>query len=71
MADALEIKLRDYLLPIFIAIAGTSVSVSVFDSMGILGADLSRARIRHGIGVLGGVSKKQLKRLEKEYRDLG
>jgi glutamyl-tRNA synthetase len=40
------------------------------DSMSILGADITRARLRHGIDVLGGVSKKAAKRLEKEYAAL-
>ena len=38
--------------------------------MEIIGSDISRARIRHAIEVLGGVSKKQMKKLEKAYRDL-
>ncbi len=33
-------------------------------------SDTTRTRLRHAIGVLGGVSKKQAKRFEKEYRDL-
>jgi glutamyl-tRNA synthetase len=40
------------------------------DSMEMLGPDMSRARIRHAIEVLGGVSKKALKRLEKDYQRL-
>jgi glutamyl-tRNA synthetase len=31
---------------------------------------MSRARIRHAIDVLGGVSKKGLKQLEKDYQGL-
>ena len=38
--------------------------------MAMLGPDMSRARLRHAIEVLGGVSKKAAKRLEKEYRAL-
>jgi glutamyl-tRNA synthetase len=37
----------------------------------LLGPDMSRARVRHAIEVLGGVSKKAAKRLEKEYQSLG
>ena len=70
MAEKMEIKIRDFLFPVFIAIAGTSVSVSVIDSMAILGKDITRARIRHAIEILGGVSKKGQKRLEDEYRTL-
>ncbi len=70
LADALEIKIKDFLAPLFVAIAGTSASFSVVDSMEMLGPDMSRARIRHAIEVLGGVSKKAAKRLEKEYQQL-
>ncbi|KAA1193247.1 glutamate--tRNA ligase [Pseudohalioglobus sediminis] len=70
LADTLGIKVKDFLAPIFIAIAGTSASFSVVDSMAMLGPDMSRARLRHAISVLGGVSKKAMKRLEKEYQAL-
>jgi glutamyl-tRNA synthetase len=70
IADALEVKVKDFLAPLFIAIAGSSASFSVVDSMGMLGPDMSRARIRHAIEVLGGVSKKAAKRLEKDYQNL-
>ncbi|MEH6636493.1 MAG: glutamate--tRNA ligase [Halioglobus sp.] len=71
IADAMEVKVKDFLAPLFVAIAGSSASFSVVDSMELLGPDMSRARIRHAIGVLGGVSKKAAKRLEKEYQALG
>ena len=68
IADVLGVKIKDYLAPLFVAIAGSSASFSVVDSMEMLGPDMSRARIRHAIEVLGGVSKKAMKRLEKEYQ---
>jgi glutamyl-tRNA synthetase len=70
LADALGVKVKDFLAPLFVAIAGSSASFSVVDSMELLGPDMSRARIRHAIEVLGGVSKKAMKRLEKEYQAL-
>ncbi len=70
LADALGVKVKDFLAPLFIAISGTSASFSVVDSMELLGPDMSRARLRHAIEVLGGVSKKAMKRLEKEYQAL-
>ena len=70
IADAMGVKVKDFLAPLFVAIAGSSASFSVVDSMELLGPDMSRARIRHAIEVLGGVSKKALKRLEKEYQQL-
>jgi len=68
IADALELKIRDFLFPLFIAIAGTNQTVSVMDSMEILGPDMSRARIRNALNVVGGQSKKQAKKWEKEFR---
>jgi glutamyl-tRNA synthetase len=70
IADALGIKIKDYLAPVFVAVAGSSASFSVVDSMEILGPDMSRARLRHAIEVLGGVSKKAMKRLEKEFQQI-
>ncbi|MEO1081411.1 MAG: glutamate--tRNA ligase [Pseudomonadota bacterium] len=70
LADALEMKVRDFLAPLFIAMSGSRASISVVDAMALLGPDMSRARVRHAIEVLGGVSKKAAKRLEKEYRSL-
>ncbi|MDC1529502.1 glutamate--tRNA ligase [Gammaproteobacteria bacterium] len=71
MAEKMELKIRDFLFPVFIAIAGTSVSTSVIDSIAVIGKDMTRARLRHAIEVLGGVSKKGAKRLESDYRSLG
>ena len=70
VADAMEIKLKLFLAPLFIAIAGSSASISVIDSMNLLGADMSRARLRHAINLLGGVGKKKLKKMEKTYQGL-
>lgn len=70
LAEALDYKIRDFLFPLFIAVAGTPVSVSVIDAMAILGLDMCRARLRHAVGVLGGISNKQLKQLEKDFQGL-
>ncbi|PMR75511.1 glutamate--tRNA ligase [Billgrantia endophytica] len=70
LADHFELKMKEFLAPVFIAITGSSASTSVMDAMVILGSDMTRARLRHAIEVLGGVSKKQAKRFEKEYREL-
>ena len=70
LADAMGIKVKDFLAPLFVAIAGSSASFSVVDSMELLGPDMSRARIRQAIEVLGGVSKKRMKQLEKDFHAL-
>jgi glutamyl-tRNA synthetase len=71
LSDALGVKVKEFIAPLFIAIAGSSASISVVDSMALLGPDMTRVRIRHAIDVLGGVSNKGLKQLEKEYQGLG
>ena len=71
LADELDLKLRDFLAPVFVAITGKPSATPVMDSMAVLGPDLTRARLRHGINILGGTSKKELKRLEKEFNSLG
>ncbi len=70
MSEHFELKMKVFLAPVFIAITGSASSTSVMDAMAILGSDVTRARLRNAIDVLGGVSKKQAKRFEKEYRDL-
>lgn len=70
LAERMDLKIRDVLAPVFVAISGKPVSPPLFDSMALLGPDMCRARVRAALDVLGGVSKKQAKRLEKEYRDL-
>jgi glutamyl-tRNA synthetase len=70
LSTGMDLKIRDFLAPLFIAIAGTSATISVVDSMHMLGSDLSRARLRHAIELLGGISKKKLKDVEKAYASL-
>ena len=72
LAGQMDIKVKDFLAPLFIAIAGTTASFSVMDSMTLLGPDMSRARIRHALNsVFGEIGKKQAKKLEKAYEQLG
>lgn len=70
LAARMDIKIRSLLAPIFVAISGKPVAPPLFDSIEILGPDMTRARLRHAIDVMGGVSNKQSKRLEKDYRSL-
>lgn len=68
LAEQMDIKLKDFLAPLFIAVAGTTSSFSVMDSMVLLGPDVSRARVRHALTAnFGEIGKKQLKKLEKAY----
>ncbi len=65
LAQQMEIKLRDFMPAFFIAIAGSTSSTPVMESMAILGADLSYARLRAAINLLGGVSKNETKAWQK------
>ncbi len=70
LAEQMGLKIRDFLFPLFVAISGKAVSTSVFDSIAVLGLDITRARIRDSIAVLGGISKKMDKELERSYREI-
>ncbi len=70
LARGMDIKMRDFMLPIFVAISGKSAAPSIMDAMAILGPDLTRARLRHAVDVLGAPGKKAAKKLEKEYQKL-
>lgn len=70
LAEGLGLKLKVFLAPLFVAVAGSASAPPLFDSMVLLGPDMVRARVRHGLAVLGAPSKKQLKTLEKEYNQM-
>ena len=70
LADAMGMKTRDFLAPLFVAVSGRAVALPLFDSLAYLGRDLTRARLRSGIEALGGISKKASKQMEKAYRSL-
>lgn len=70
LAEGLGLKLKDFLAPLFVAISGSTSSFSVMDAMVLLGSDMSRARLREAVDVLGGAGKKVLKRYETEYAAL-
>ena len=71
IADTEELKLKQILPPFFVAVSGSTVSLPLFDSLALLGPDLVRTRIRIALEKLSvsgaGLSKKGLKKLEKEY----
>ncbi|MDE0422422.1 MAG: glutamate--tRNA ligase [Gammaproteobacteria bacterium] len=70
LADAMGIKVRDFLAPLFVAVAGRTVALPLFDSMAYLGRDVVRSRLMDALAVLGGTGKKQAKRLERDYANL-
>jgi len=66
LATYRERKLKVTMVPFFIAITGQASSVPVMDAMVLLGPDVSRYRLRAAIDVLGGLSKKGLKQVDKQ-----
>ena len=67
VASAREWPIRDLTRPLYAALMGQPVGPPLYESMVLLGADLTRARILEAIEVLGGLSKKKARRLEKEW----
>ena len=65
LSTAMGIKLRDFMPPFFAAIAGSPSAPPVMEAMAILGPDMTRARLREAIAILGGVSKNEAKELDK------
>jgi len=70
LAVHLELKMKVFMKPIFIAIAGSTVAPPIMDAMVILGPDMSRARIRHALKVLGMPLKKQAKSWQKRFETI-
>lgn len=70
LSNDLQFKLRDFMFPVFIAIAGTKQTIDIMDAMTILGSDLTRARLVNALKVLGTPSKKELKKWEKEFKQI-
>jgi len=72
IAEKENVKLKQLLPPFFIAIAGVSVSLPVFDSMLILGRDMTLRRIQYALEALDtqgfALKKDKLKEFEKTYR---
>ena len=52
LSESFALKLRDFLRPFYVAIAGSPASTPLFDSMEILGRDLCRARLRKALDAL-------------------
>lgn len=64
----LQLKMKEWMPVMFIALSGSTHAVSAFDLAVLLGPDRTRARLRLALERLGGVSKKAQKRLEKAYQ---
>jgi len=70
MSQKFGITLRDLTGPCFVALSGKPVWTPLFDSMEILGSDMVRMRLQRAIEVLGSISGKKRKELDKQYTAL-
>ncbi len=70
LAKVLELKMKELMFPIFIAISGNAVAPPIMDSMVILGPEMSRARLQHALTILKIPSKKQTKKWQNEFEYL-
>jgi len=67
MAERLEVKLKLFLGPFYVALSGSPVWTPLYGSMEVLGPDMVRVRLRRAIEALGGLSASQREALEKQY----
>ena len=67
VADLTNLKLKRFLAPIFVSIAGTTSSISVMDSICILGKISSVERINKSIELLGGVTEQKYNEFLLEF----
>ena len=67
LAKRMDLKLRIFLAPFFMAIAGRASATPLFNTMAILGKDMCRARLRHGLDTLKPMSGKERGRWVKAY----
>ena len=64
----MALKLRVLLAPLFMAISGKKSSTPLFNTLAILGRDITRARLRHALDTIKPMSKcKEQGRWRKAY----
>ena len=67
-SHALEWPVRDVTVPLIVALTGERVGPPLFESAALLGPELTRMRLLDAMKALGGLSKKQASRLEKDWK---
>jgi len=68
-ADKLALKFRDMVPLFYLAIAGSTQSLPLFNAMAFIGREVCRERLRNVLTSIGEPSKKELKTWEKIYRN--
>ncbi len=64
-----EWPIRDLTRPLYAAVMGQPVGPPLYESMVLLDIDLTRARLLEAVEVLGGLSKRKSRRLEKDWAE--
>ena len=62
-----EWPIRDVTMPLFVAVMGQSAGPPLYESIAVLGLDMTRARLGSAVVTLGGLSKKKERSLEKKW----
>ncbi|MBT4609340.1 MAG: glutamate--tRNA ligase, partial [Gemmatimonadetes bacterium] len=65
VSDHWDWPVRDVTKPMYAAIMGQPVGPPLFESIALLGTDMSRVRLQKATEQLGGISKKKARSLEK------
>jgi len=64
-SEALEVKMKDMVRGLFLAVTGSAQGVPMFDAITHLGRDIMRERLRHALELLGAPTKKEAKAWEE------
>ncbi len=67
IADHWEWPVRDVTRPLYAATMGQPVGPPLFESIALLGTDMTRVRLQKAVEQLGGLSKKKMRSLEKTW----
>lgn len=67
LANQLGLSVKVFLKPLFISMTGKQVSLPLFDSILFIGKEVAIFRLRQSLKSIGGISKKDLKLIDKEW----
>lgn len=67
LSDKMGVKLKKFMLPLYLAVTGNKTSIPIALSMDVLGCDMARSRMRGAVEAMGSPTKKQAEALKEEY----
>ncbi len=67
LASLMGLKTRLFLKPLFIAISGHKVALPLFDSIAFIGREEALVRLQKTLKSIGGLSRKERERIDKEW----